>query len=61
MSSDIEKRIQAIKKQGKLAAATPESAKAFLMKVGIIDENGELTPRYGGRQRRRVDSKHDIE
>ena len=34
-------------------AATPELAGAALLRAGIITEDGELAPEYGGPKRRR--------
>ena len=38
-------------------AATPESAGAVLLEAGIITEDGELAPEYGGPKRRRREDK----
>ena len=37
--------------------ATPELATAVLQKSGIITEDGELAPEYGGPKRRRREDK----
>ena len=38
-------------------AATPELAGAVLLEAGIITEDGELAPEYGGPKRRRREDK----
>ena len=39
---------QAIKNGTKKITRTPETAKAYLIKLGAITPDGKLTPRYGG-------------
>lgn len=43
---NIEEEIAAIRESAKRHARSPEAARAFLRRVGIIDENGNLTPEY---------------
>ena len=43
---ELQKRLRAIEVQGKKAAATKQSAKAFLIRAGIFDKKGRLAAPY---------------
>ena len=43
---EIQKQLRAIRKQGEKAAATRQSALAFLVRAGIYDKKGRLAARY---------------
>ncbi|MDR2040710.1 MAG: hypothetical protein LBP98_00110 [Tannerella sp.] len=43
---ELEKLIVDIKTYSEEALNTPEKSRAFLMRAGIVDENGELTEPY---------------
>lgn len=46
--ADRERIIQALDEQRKRHEANPWEARAFLMRLGIWMENGQLSPEYGG-------------
>ena len=43
---ELKKLLEEMKRVGKEACATPESARAFLIKVGIITKSGKLSKHY---------------
>ena len=45
-ADELKKLLEEMKRVGKEACATPESARAFLIKVGIITKSGKLSKHY---------------
>jgi hypothetical protein len=43
---EAKKTVEKMRRRARKLAASPETAKAFLIKYGFITKRGELTPRY---------------
>jgi len=45
-SQDVRREIEGIKRTGKKITKSKATARAFLVKAGIITKNGKLAPQY---------------
>jgi hypothetical protein len=52
-SEQVQKVLQALKAQTKLAARSKATAREFLIKEGIYTADGKLSPEFGGAKKKR--------